>query len=472
MHSIKTIVSILLVFQILSCKDDSKNFLWLALAGADPFGSILVKSMSFESEPNQLTTSYPALIDENANTISISLPYGIVQRAIPSFILNNGSWKLSNGTILQSGGSVIDLTNETELVFESENGTETNYSLSLYQTVPVPDTNVSECQDNSNYISCGNTNLPNQDGDVQNSPNAPVYTTIQTLNGYTNDPVVVDSQSGVVWKSCLEGLSGSNCTTGAASGQTWTSAKTTCANLNSANSGNGYAGLKNWRIVSRKEMDFSIGWLQAGVTQYSLPYKDKFPGRDSASQYDIWVMEEDPSDPTNKAFSYGIGSCCGFPVAKSTATYKVQCVAAAPVPNPDFASSEPGVVLDKRTGIEWAKCPVGRSGSNCEVGSTSQNTYEILLNACNNLNTAGKQWRMPIINELSTLVDYSGGSFISTTAFPSGLGTANALSWVYSSTPSRPSTTVLTNALIPAMGVTANTGKNVTSDRTALCVVR
>ncbi|EPG65176.1 DUF1566 domain-containing protein [Leptospira wolffii] len=470
MKSKKILIAIFLIVQAFACKQDPKNSLWLLLMMSNATASPSTMTMSFDAGPNLVTKSYPAQI--GVGTISTSLPYGLVGRAIPNFFLSEGNWKLSDGTVLQSGLSPIDLTSTTYLVYEAENGVETNYNLSVYQTVPVPDTDVSKCQNDSDYIACGDANFPFQDGDVQNAPNARAYTSIQTLNGYASDPVIVDSLSGVVWKSCLEGLSGTTCGTGSPTTQSWTNAKATCANLNSANSGNGYAGLKTWRLVSRKEMDFSVGWLQTSVTQYNVPDKDKFPGRDSASSYDIWVREEDPSDPTNKAFSYGIGSCCGFPVAKSTSTYRVQCVAAAPIPDPDFVFPEAGVVLDKRTGIQWAKCPIGRSGTNCEVGSNTQNTYGVLLGACNNLNTAGKEWRLPIINELSTLVDYSGGPFISTTAFPSGLGTANTYSWVYSSTPARDSTPVLTNALLPALGGIAYTGKNSPSDRTALCTVR
>lgn len=466
MTRVSKILLVLLFLPFSSCKSDPKSFLWFLVIPEPDFP--ILKDISFEAGPNRLTRSYA--IGVSGTSISISLPYGMVRHAIPTLGDGEGSWKLPNGNVIESGTTVLDLETVSELIYINSAGIETTYSLNVYQTVPVPDTEVSVCQNNTSFIPCEDPNLPDQDGDFLSTPNSTAYNAMETFSGYASDPVVLDSLSGLVWKGCLEGLSGAACATGTASTQSWTAAKATCESLDTANSNAGYAGRKGWRLVSRKEMDFSVGWLQSGVTLDRLPYKDIFLGRDSGSSYNIWTIEEDPSN-SSQAFSFSVGACCGFPEAK-TNSKRIQCVAGPRIPNPDFENSGTGIVLDKRTGIEWSKCPVGRSGSNCEIGTTTQGTYETLLTGCKNLSVGGKIWRLPNVNEITTLVDYSGGAFLSTAAFPVGISTATVPSWVYASTPAQNSNQVLTNSLIPAYGGIAHTGKSSPTDRTAVCTVR
>lgn len=54
---------------------------------------------------------------------------------------------------------------------------------------------------------------------------------------------VVDTDSLLVWKHCVEALSGSGCATGAASTMNWTNANTTA-------SGSSWAGYNDWRLPS------------------------------------------------------------------------------------------------------------------------------------------------------------------------------------------------------------------------------
>ncbi|VAX11865.1 hypothetical protein MNBD_GAMMA24-920 [hydrothermal vent metagenome] len=69
-----------------------------------------------------------------------------------------------------------------------------------------------------------------------------------TLNG---DGTVTDKETGLMWKQCLEGLSGSDCETGNASAHTWQSALQIPEILNA---GAGFAGYIDWRLANIMEL--------------------------------------------------------------------------------------------------------------------------------------------------------------------------------------------------------------------------
>ena len=76
---------------------------------------------------------------------------------------------------------------------------------------------------------------------------------------YTSDYTTTDTATGLVWKTCTQGLSGATCATGTAVTLIWANASADatngCTALNSVNSGNGYAGLKTWRVPTRQELE-------------------------------------------------------------------------------------------------------------------------------------------------------------------------------------------------------------------------
>lgn len=83
---------------------------------------------------------------------------------------------------------------------------------------------------------------------------------------YTGDYTTKDNATGLVWKTCSQGLSGATCATGGAVQLDWVNASdhatNGCTALNSANAGSGYAGTKTWRLPTRQELemlpDYSI----------------------------------------------------------------------------------------------------------------------------------------------------------------------------------------------------------------------
>jgi hypothetical protein len=66
------------------------------------------------------------------------------------------------------------------------------------------------------------------------------------------DGTVTDTKTGLIWKQCLEGQSGSDCASGSAESFTWQQALLRAQTLNS---GGGFAGASDWRVPTIKELN-------------------------------------------------------------------------------------------------------------------------------------------------------------------------------------------------------------------------
>ena len=65
------------------------------------------------------------------------------------------------------------------------------------------------------------------------------------------DGTITDLKTGLMWKQCLEGLSGTNCTEGNAKIYNWQEALQLAE---SANTDGGFAGYTDWRLPNVKEL--------------------------------------------------------------------------------------------------------------------------------------------------------------------------------------------------------------------------
>jgi len=63
---------------------------------------------------------------------------------------------------------------------------------------------------------------------------------------------VTHTKTGLMWKQCSEGLSGTGCATGAATWHTWQAALQLAETLNA---GGGFAGFTDWRLPNQKELN-------------------------------------------------------------------------------------------------------------------------------------------------------------------------------------------------------------------------
>ncbi len=69
-----------------------------------------------------------------------------------------------------------------------------------------------------------------------------------------------------------------------------------------------------------------------------------------------------------------------------------------------------GTIIDTETGLMWKRCPEGLSGMNCEEGKAGTYTWNDFVQRFKNVEYAGHaDWRLPTIDELSTLVYCNNG---------------------------------------------------------------
>lgn len=123
---------------------------------------------------------------------------------------------------------------------------------------------------------------------------------------------------------------------------------------------------------------------------------------------------------------------------KSTSTVAEKTPMAAPQKTTNFLDHKNGTVSDQPRGLMWKKCSEGQSwrkaGNSCE-GQAAGISWDDALNQVEILNAGSgfagfKDWRLPTIKELATLVDYERPSPIDLTLFP-----ATPSLWYWSSTP-------------------------------------
>ncbi len=73
-----------------------------------------------------------------------------------------------------------------------------------------------------------------------------------------------------------------------------------------------------------------------------------------------------------------------------------------------FTDNGNETISDNGTGLLWQKCSAGKSGTNCITGTASTYTWENALTYCEGLTFAERSnWRLPNINELKSIIDYS-----------------------------------------------------------------
>ncbi|MCI5118811.1 MAG: DUF1566 domain-containing protein, partial [Candidatus Electrothrix sp. LOE1_4_5] len=69
-----------------------------------------------------------------------------------------------------------------------------------------------------------------------------------------------------------------------------------------------------------------------------------------------------------------------------------------------------GTISDTKTGLMWKRCSEGLSGMNCENGKRERYEWKNAVRRFKNVEYAGyKDWRLPTIDELKTLVYCSNG---------------------------------------------------------------
>lgn len=262
----------------------------------------------------------------------------------------------------------------------------------------VADTGQATCYNVSTPVTCSDSGAyPRQDGFYSATPVARSFTG-PTVSG--SDYTTKDNVTNLVWKTCTEGLSGSNCSTGSALPATsWNDAVNLCSGLNL---GAGYAGIKTWRLPTAVEFE-TITDYTANAPAITIA---EFPGIPATSYY--WASTTYAVNTANawRVYSGGSGSSSGT-LAKTTATYYVRCVSGGAIQAASTFTVASETVTDSSTGLTWQKCSRGQNASTCS-GTATVDTWANALTYCKGLSLDSKTtWRLPSVTEMLSIVDKS-----------------------------------------------------------------
>jgi len=263
----------------------------------------------------------------------------------------------------------------------------------------IADTGQTTCYNSVASIPCADASWPSQDADFANTPNARSFTGPTQHVTYTNDYTTTDNVTGLVWKSCSEGLSGAACATGAATTMTWNNAVNQCAALNTANSGTGYAGSKTWRLPTSAELETIVnyGAYNPAITSANFP----------ATVTDSYWSSSPYVYSRATAWSVSFSLADNQNVIKTNNFY-IRCVSSGqPAVINFFTDNGNGTVTDGKTNLVWQKCSAGQNNDATCSGTASTPNWQTALTTCKNLSLASKTWRLPSTNELLSLVDKS-----------------------------------------------------------------
>lgn len=274
-----------------------------------------------------------------------------------------------------------------------------------------------DCWDeNGNPTGCEGTG---QDGEHQ-AGRAALFIGPEAHETYTDDYTTTDYFTNLVWQSCSLGHSGEDCLVGTAEQMDWDMAGMACDALNADNNGAGYAGRTDWRLPEVKEL-LTIKRYDDNTPK---TFATAFP---ETMEDDYWSRSPYMQNPTGQTWAVdfnegGIGGWAHF------YEYYVRCVSGEPlsasVSAERYIDQGDGTVSDVDTELLWQRCSRGRNQDPACSGDATESNWADALTYCNTLELGSRDdWRLPNINELSSIMDY--GTYepaINTAAFP-GAGT-------------------------------------------------
>jgi hypothetical protein len=191
------------------------------------------------------------------------------------------------------------------------------------------------------------------------------------------DGTVLDKVTGLVWQKAVP----------SSQAYAWADAKSYCASLT-------LAGL-TWHLPTRIELlslvDPTTG--AAMDTTYFSPPGGKYTWTSTP-----WVVSQIATKPQDAwMVNFGGGGGLTSNAAAQSAVEYARCVsspAVTPLPDPHYVQVATGEVQDVETKLVWAQASHATAVSQADATSY-----------CASLGLNGHTWRLPSINELSTLVD-------------------------------------------------------------------
>lgn len=362
-----------------------------------------INSFRFNATDHFFTTDFVGTI--SGNQITIRVPFGSIPRLKATFE-SSGIQVQINGVTQISGQTVNDFS--SPLVYKV---TASNGSVAEYRVQTVPMFRLTDAGQLNCYPACSSD--PGQDADYTTGvPEA--FQSNHKFSGYTDDPVTIDGQNGLIWKYCAEGMSDTSC--GSSLSFTQYAAGASCNDLNTKNGGSGYAGISDWRLPNLEELMTLSTFKTPSSVHIDLT---EFPGGAGG----FWAASSNVMN-TAEAWGYDFSDGSNSTSDKYWGSAFARCVAGGSMPTHAYSDLGDGTVRDDRTGLVWQKCSMGQNWSsaspNCTNGTAATYNFSNSLSICRNLNLAGRSWRLPNVHELRSLLDFNTASNpkIDSAAFP------------------------------------------------------
>jgi len=241
---------------------------------------------------------------------------------------------------------------------------------------PIPDTGQTKCYDNSQEITCPNPGEPfyGQDGNYTCNPHS--------YNMLASGIMVQDNVTGLIWENKTDdGTIHDKDNT-----YNWYDAQDVfIATLNNDN----FGGHSDWRLPTIMELSFLVD-RDKDYPSINTTY---FPN--TVSSY-YWSSTTDAGDPSG---AWDVSFYSGYVLydVKSD-DYYVRAVRSGQCGEfGNFVANGDGTVTDMETGLMW------QQGTAPSIYS-----WQEALFYCENLTLAShNDWRLPNVNELHSIVDYS-----------------------------------------------------------------
>ncbi|TGM58368.1 DUF1566 domain-containing protein [Leptospira adleri] len=286
---------------------------------------------------------------------------------------------------------------------KNSNNANVNSSNPIFDLAAIFDTGQIGCWNGVGIAVIGGCPGTGHDGAFIDTPRQRSFGTPIQNNTYSSDYTTLDRLHGLVWKTCAEGLTGSNCSAGAIAPISWIDANAglagSCMSLNTMNGGNGYAEKTNWRIPSVKELASLINYANNPYIETS-----SFPNTFTGGNY--LAATSDSANPAgNWSINFSVAGLSILPVAKNSPN-NLRCVSGNSIPAFSFLDRGDGTIRDLNTGLLWQKCTSGLTVTAC-TGVSNTLDWNQAINDCNNLALDGRTWRLPNVNELLSIVDYT-----------------------------------------------------------------
>jgi hypothetical protein len=252
---------------------------------------------------------------------------------------------------------------------------------------PLPDTGQTKCYDNSQEITCPNPGEAFYGQDAQYPCNPQSYTKLDEDGNDLSDEatkwvMVRDNVTGLIW----ENKTNDGHIHDKDNSYTWYQAQDGfIAALNSAH----FGGFSDWRLPTVMELSFLVDKGR----DYPLINSPYFP--DMVLDFCYWSSTTNALYPLYAWYVYFGGSMMSFCVDKSSNLY-VRAVRGQCGGFDNFIDNGDGTVTNTDTGLMW------------QQDTAPVYTWQEALSYCENLTLADyTDWRLPNINELQSLVDYT-----------------------------------------------------------------